>query len=395
MRTEAAVKVVLAESGQAVGGTERVVWELATRLPRERFDVRVWLSDVPAVDPFADALAARDVPVRRVAEVDSRWDFRGMIRTWRALRRDPPALLHVHHVWPASDRYLASLADAAGIEHLVVTEHIEGEPHSPAQTALKRGELARADAVTAVSAAVADSLVRDYRADRARIRLVPNGADPPPADEALAARRLRIELGASLTRPLWACVGRLEKQKGQDVLLDALALVRDAGLEFVVALAGEGTMRKSLETRVARLGLGERVRFLGRLDDAGALLAASDLVVMPSRWEGQPIVLVEAMMRGRAVVASAVGGIPEVLEDDVHGRLVPPTDAPVLARVLADLHHRGDLVARYGRAGGARAAQDYTWTRVVQQYEAVYDEVLGLASFAPAPHGRHGQAVRR
>jgi len=72
-----------------------------------------------------------------------------------------------------------------------------------------------------------------------------------------------------------------------------------------------------------------------------------------------------------------------VLEDDVHGRLVPANDPAALADALAELHRRGDLAARYGMTAAARAAQDYTWSRVVQQYEAVYDEVLGLASFAP------------
>src|SRR5205809_7416884 len=88
MRPEAKpVKLVLAESGRSLGGTERVVWELATRLPGHRFEVEVWLSPAPGVDEFAASLAARGIPVRRVPEVDSRWDWRGMLRTWRELKR--------------------------------------------------------------------------------------------------------------------------------------------------------------------------------------------------------------------------------------------------------------------------------------------------------------------
>src|SRR5690242_16006837 len=114
------VSVLLVESGRTVGGTERVVWELATRLSPQRFDVRVWLSPAPALDEFAAALEARGIPVDRVAEVDSRWDFAGMSATWRKLRKLKPAVLHVHHVWPAADRYLAMLARAAGVPHLVI-----------------------------------------------------------------------------------------------------------------------------------------------------------------------------------------------------------------------------------------------------------------------------------
>ena len=388
------LKILLVESGTTLGGTERVVWELATRLPRARWDVRVWLSPARGVDEMADALADRGVPVSRVAEVDSRWDWRGMWSTGRRLSRERPELLHVHHVWPAADRYLASLAAASGVPHLVVTEHIVGRPNSPSQQRLKRRELAQAGAVTAVSAAVADSLVSDYGVPRGRIRLVPNGAEPPDETaEPPAARRVREELGAGLLRPLWVCAGRLEEQKGQDVLLDALAEVRRQGLEFVAVLAGDGSKRAALEARAQELGLEQRVRFPGQVEDLGPLLAAADAVALPSRWEGLPLVLLEAMVRARPVVATPVGGIPEVVEDGVHGRLVPVGDAAALAGVLAAFHQRPDEAVRMGRRGAARVRESYTWPRVVEAFEAVYDEVIGLASFAPAD-GRAERGAR-
>jgi glycosyltransferase involved in cell wall biosynthesis len=400
MRTETPrVSVLLAESGHAVGGTERVVWELATRLPRERYDVRVALSLVAGMDEFAASLTARGITVERLKEVDSRWDWSGMYSTWRRLAAIRPTLLHLHHVWPAADRYLAMLADAAGVRHLVITEHIVGEPHSAAQKALKRRELGRADAVTAVCGAVADSLVRDYGLPRARVRVVPNGADLPDAEaEEPAARQLRLSFRATAVRPLWVCVARLEEQKGHAVLLEALAELAGRGLQFGVALAGGGSLRESLERRAAELGLAERVRFLGPLDEIGPLLAAADAVVMPSHWEGLPLVLLEAQARGAPVVASAVGGIPEVIEDGVSGRLVPAGDAAALAEALAWCQRRPDLARTLGREGERRVRDHYTWDRVVDGFEAVYDEVLGLASFTPddarAPEREGGRATR-
>ena len=379
------VSVLLAESGRTMGGTERVVWELATRLNPARFDVTVWLPEAEGVDELASSLAAREVKVERVSEVGSRWDWKGMFRTWQRLRRERPALLHLHHVWPASDRYLPSLAEAAGVPHLVLTEHIVGQPHSAGQKMLKRRELARADAVTAVCGAVAESLVHDYGVPRERLRVVPNGADPP--DEALeqpAARRMRVELGASAMRPLWVCAARLEEQKGHVVLLEALAGLKRRGLDFVVALAGDGSLRESLERRVAGSGLTDCVRFLGLVEEIGPLLAAADAVVMPSRWEGLPLTLLEALARARPVVASAVGGIPEVIEDRISGRLVPPGDVAALTEALEWLHRRADLAAALGREGAARVRESYTWERVVESFEEVYDDVLGLASFTPA-----------
>ncbi|MEK7329608.1 MAG: glycosyltransferase family 4 protein [Candidatus Eisenbacteria bacterium] len=384
MRHDERVSLVLAESGTSVGGTERVVWELATRLPAGRFDVRVWLSGSPGVDELAESLTARNILVDRVPEVDSRWDWRGMLATWSRLRRQRPALLHVHHVWPAADRYLASLAQAAGVPHLVVTEHIVGRSHSTAQRTLTRRELQRADAVTAVCGAVADSLVRDYGVERARVRVVPNGADLPDEErEWPAARRLRDDLGVGQFRPLWVCAARLEEQKGHAVLLDALALLKARGLDFIVVLAGEGSLRADLERRAAAAGVAERVRFAGQVETVGPLLLAADACVLPSLWEGLPLSLLEALARGRPTVASQVGGVPEVIEDGVTGRLVPAGDAAALAAVLEDFHRRPDAARRLGRAGAERVRAEFTWPRVVEAFEAVYDEVLGLASFAP------------
>jgi glycosyltransferase involved in cell wall biosynthesis len=394
MRTdEARVSLVLAESGETVGGTERVVWELATRLPAARFDVRVWLSTSPGIDEFAGALEARGIPVDRVSEVDSRWDWKGMFDTWRRLRRAGPRLLHVHHVWPAADRYLATLAGVAGVPHLVVTEHIVGRTNSPAQRALKRGELEGADAVTAVCASVADSLVRDYGVERSRVRVVPNGTDPPDDEaEAPAAREYRDALGASAQRPLWVCAARLEEQKGQAVLLDALAEVKRRGLAFTAVFAGEGSLRAALEARVQELGLAKHVLFLGQVEEIGPLLLAADAVALPSLWEGLPLSLLEALVRARPVVATSVGGIPEVIEDGVSGALVDPSDPIALADVLESFHHRPDLAIQLGLAGAQIVRQGYSWTRVIERFEAVYDEVLGLASFAPA--GSRGRGDR-
>ena len=383
MRTEAKrIKLVLAESGESLGGTERVVWELATRLPKRRFDVEVWLSPAPGVDELAASLAAREVAVKRVPEVDSRWDWRGMVHAWRELRRSAPRLLHIHHVWPAADRYLAALAGAAGVPHLVVTEHIVGRPNSSAQRGLKRRELERADAVTAVCGAVADSLAHDYGVARARLRVLPNGADLPDLDaERPEARRLRDRFGAALLKPLWVCAARLEEQKGHAVLLDALAELRRRGLDFVCALAGDGSLRGALERRAAELGLEGRVEFMGRLEDVGPLLLAADAVVLPSLWEGLPLILLEALARARPVIASAAGGVPDVIEDAVTGRLVPPGDAAALAEALESFHGRPDAALKLGRSGEQRVHASYTWERVVDGFELLYDDVLGLASF--------------
>ncbi len=384
MREAARIRVLLVESGRVVGGTERVVWELATRLPASRFEVRVWLSPEPGVNEFATALERAGIPVDRVAEVDKRTDWKGMFDTWARLRKLKPDLLHIHHVWPAADRYLSVLARAAGVPRLVVTEHITGQSHSSGQRTLKRDELKRADAITAVTGAIVETLVRDYGIERSAVRVVPNGADLPDAQaEEPVARRWREKYLPTPLKPLWVVAGRLEEQKGHDVLFEALARLVKAGMDFTLVVAGEGSRRPWLEQQALSLGLSPRVQFVGRLEDVGGLLAAADAVLLPSRWEGLPLVLLEAMARGRPIVASAVGGMADALEDGVSGTLVPPGDATALAAALEGLHKTADRAWRLGRVAAQRVRERYTWHAVAEGFESVYDEVLGFASFAP------------
>jgi glycosyltransferase involved in cell wall biosynthesis len=378
------VSLLLVESGRAVGGTERVVWELATRLPELRFDLTVWLSDDPGVDELAAALEQAGVKVDRIAEVESRWDWKGMFATWSRLRALKPDLVHIHHVWPAADRYLSMVARAAGVPHVVVTEHIMGESHSRGQRALKRDELKNADAVTAVTGAIVDTLVRDYGIERSLVRIIANGADLPDEEvEAPLARRWRERFLATPIKPLWVVAGRLEEQKGHDVLFDALVPLLRHGLDFTLVVAGDGSRRGWLEQRALSLGLSPRVQFVGQLDDVGGLLAAADGVILPSRWEGLPLVLLEAMARARPIVASAVGGVADAIEDGVTGTLVPPDDVAALATALENLHRRADRAWRLGEAAAEVARERYSWHAVVDGFELVYDEVLGLATVTP------------
>ena len=384
MERDERVKLVLAASDARLGGTERVIWELATRLPEPRFAVSVWLPQAPEADELAGSLADHGLAVDRVPDVVSRWDWRGNLALWSRLRRQHPDLLHLHQVSQEAHDHLATLARAAGVPHLVFSEHGIGAPEGTAPPGRPRPELKRADAITAVCAAAAEALIRDHGLERGRMRVVGNGADPPDEErEWPAARRLRDELGIVPFRPLWVCAARLEERKGHAVLIDALALLKERGLDFVVVLAGEGALREALARRVAQAGLDERVRFAGQVESLGPLLLAADACVLPSRWEGLPLSLLEALARARPVVASRVGGLPDAIEDGIDGRLVPAGDASALAAVLEDFHRKPDAARRLGRAGAARVRSDFTWDRIVEGFEAVYDEVLGLASFAP------------
>lgn len=377
------LRLLLVTGGSGVFGTpERATWELATRLSDSRYVVAVWLSPGEELDELANSLADRGIAIERLAEPRSRWDLRRAASLGAMLRRVRPTLVHLHTEADGRHRALPSWTRLFGTPHLVATHHgLPGWEPWPS--------LGTADLVTAVCESAGEALIRAHGVPRARLRLVPNGVEPPDESaETGPAHWLRDQLRAEARRPLWVCAARLEDIKGHETLLDALHRVHERGLDFVVALAGEGGRQAGLERRAAELGLARKIHFLGNVDALGPVLLAADAVVLASREEAQPLSILEAMVRGRPVVASAVGGLPDLIQDGVSGLLVPPGDPEALARALATLHQHPELGEQFGSAAAERALGQFTWAHAVERYEALYDDLLGLAGFTPRSDAR-------
>jgi glycosyltransferase involved in cell wall biosynthesis len=371
-------RLLLVSGGSgAFGVTERVVWELATRLPPARFAVHVWLPPGEGLDELARWLENRGTAVTRIGEPGSRWQWRPWAALGSALRRQRPEILHVHT--DASERHqgLPALARLAGVPHVIVSVHGLPDPR-PWRT------LRKADVVTTVCESAAETFIHEKHIPRARLRVVPHAADPAdPVAEQPVAHRVRETLGAGRFRPLLICAARLEESKGHDVLLDALERLARRDHDFVVGLAGEGARRAILERRVVELGLAPRVRFLGEVEALGPVLLAADLVVLPSREEAMPLSLLEAMARARPIVATRVGGVPDVIEHGEHGLLVAPGDPVALADAIARLAQDSELAQRLGEQAAERVRSAFTWRHALERFETIYDELLGLAGFTP------------
>jgi glycosyltransferase involved in cell wall biosynthesis len=239
---------------------------------------------------------------------------------------------------------------------------------APLQVLLGRWTVGAADLVMAPSLATAAELVRDYRARR--VKVVPNVTGGLPVTPA--------ESGAEAGCLLF--VGRLRIRKGLEVLLAAVARLRRTCPAARLLIAGDGEHRPAVEATVGELGLGDAVTLLGRCDRArvrGLLQEAAALVV-PSTYEGMPLVILEAMEAGVPVVASRVSGIPEVVEEGVTGWLVPPEDPERLAAALAQVLAEPDEATRRGGAGRRRVEQCYrpahaaaAWRRAVTEAREV------------------------
>jgi glycosyltransferase involved in cell wall biosynthesis len=210
--------------------------------------------------------------------------------------------------------------------------------------------------------------------DPARIELIHSAVDP----EALRPRRpdgeLRAELGAAPGEFVLLALASLVRRKGLDVLLEALALLAGRGTQPTLWIAGEGEERAALEQLA-----GAHVRFLGRREDAGELLAACDALVLPARREGLGVAALQAMAAGRAVIGSAVGGLAEAVVDRECGLLVPAEDPRRLAAAIEELYKDPALRTQLAAAGRARVSQGYLATQMVAAYDELYRRVLAEA----------------
>jgi len=236
-------------------------------------------------------------------------------------------------------------------------------------------------AVVAVSESLRGHLSRDLWMRASRIVTIPNGARLPSVERS----SLRDELRLAADDQLAVAVGNLYPVKGHGYLLEALALLRTRLPRLHVAIAGRGELSDPLLAEARRLQVTQRFHLLGLRSDIGNVLAASDVFVLPSLSEGVPLALLEAMLAGKPIVATAVGEVPTVLDGGHAGVVVRPGDAAALADALASLLSDPAEARRLGAAAAARASEAYTLSSMLDRYAALYEKALAPARNSNPP----------
>ena len=360
--------------GGEVRGGELVALALA-RAARARGDEVIFLA--PSRGPF-DAVAAEEGFRVARADVSRTFRVRGAMALRRLLRRERIDVLHTHTAIAANvlSRIAGRLAGVPVVSHVHIANYL---PPNAARAALVRSldnVTARlADRVIAVSASTKEALVEQGYPEGA-IEVVPNGIHVVDDDDRLGRRRL-AEFGIDADDRVAGEIGRLCDVKGQRDLLAAAA--RLEGVRIVLIghdLEQGGRYRELLEREARKLGVDDRVTFTGHRSDARALLAGLDVFVLPSRIEGMPIVVLEAMAAGKPVVATAVGGTPELVVDGETGILVPPRDPEALAEALGALLDDPERSRRLGEAGRARVLERFSEEAMTRRILEVYDELV-------------------
>jgi glycosyltransferase involved in cell wall biosynthesis len=352
------------------GGGERVAAAVAAALDPERFDRTLCVTRPSPRDPL-DELRAAGVTV---IELDRRRRLQPL--AWLPLtshaRRHGVDILHSHKF--GSNAWAAVVARLIGARVLVTHEHSWSFTGDRRRMLIDRYVIApRAAAMVAVSSLDARRMVEIERLPAGKVRVIPNGIVTPRVTDRLSLRR---ELSVDPAVPVVGFVGSLRPEKRVDLVLDAAArLLRERRLH--VALVGSGPEEPALREQVRAAGIADSVTFLGFRSDATTLAAGFDVAVLASDREGAPLTILEYMALGRAVVATRVGGIPELVEDGRDAVLVPPGDAAALAGAIGRLLDDPAERLRLGSAASARQTEKYSFDEMTRQVESLYLELLG------------------
>jgi glycosyltransferase involved in cell wall biosynthesis len=366
-----------------MGGAETQLVELTRALDPQR--VR---AEVAVLRPGGELAGSVRVPLHRLGfEGRAVWKLLRPLR--RLLEEREVRALYTTHVWSA-------LLAAALCRRIrppqpqmrlawIDSEHsFRMAPASPLLERVRRRALERADRIVAVSQVQA-AWLRDYLGCRpARLEIVPNGIAKESFDLPVDDGSVRREFGIPPHAPIVASLARLSPEKRLIDLVEAMEQV-----EAHLLLVGDGPERGALESRARAPELAGRIHFAGTRLDPRPCLAAATLFCLPSQVESQPLAVCEAMAAGLPVIATRVGGLPEVVEDGVTGLLVPPRDPVRLASTLRWALQDEAWRERAGEAGRQRARRFYTIEARARRLESLFIEAVRETALAPGQEPAH------
>lgn len=368
--------VTLIDRPITTGGGEKLASVVAMGLDPDRFDRILCSSRSAPAATFESELRAAGV---RVLVLDRGSPFN--VTAWhpllRLLREERVDILHTHKF--GSNVWGTLIGRLARVPVIVAHEHSWSYEGNRLRRFLDREVVGRgASAFVAVSREDERRMIAVEGVDPRVIRFIPNGVPP----QVPRGTDVRAELGIDAEAPVVGVVAQLRPEKALDVLLDAARGLRDRYPTLTVLIAGDGPEEAGLRELVRERGLADTVRLIGRRTDVPDVLAALDVAVNCSDSEGSPLSVIEYMAAGLAIVATRIGGVPDLVEDGSDGVLVPPRDPAALAEAVAALIEDPGLRERLGASARAKQQREFAVDVMLRRIEDLYEELFGATARA-------------
>jgi len=348
------------------GGAESILISLVEGLDKNRYRSVVCL--------LSDGWLKVELEKRRIETVvipqPHSFDVLWLIRVYRFLKDRGIHVMHSHEF--ATNVYASVLSSLTGVP-VVATAHGKNYYGDKWRRRVAYRFVARQSTMVAVSADLKRFLMERIGIPAGDIRVVHNGIDLSRYAVHEGNNDVEAELGISAGQPVIGTVGNLFAVKGQTYLLRACKRLAGEFPTFVLLIAGEGDQLDLLRKEASVLGISGNVKFLGFRDDVPSLLQAMDVFVLPSLSEGLPLSVLEALALEKPIVATNVGGVPEIMEDGVTGYLVPPRNPDVLSEKIRLLLRHPDIASEMGRAGRKRVEEAFSLKQMIQEYQLVYE----------------------
>ena len=370
----APIKVLQLLVTMPVGGAEIMVADIASGLAPDRFEVITACLGEPGA--MGNELSRRGkrvislgLDIKRTSAYTLVWRLRRLLQEIR------PDILHTHLYH--ANLYGRVAALGLGLPGVVATVH-NIYARVKRHRCLANYLLARlSDYVLVFGPQVREDVQRHDRVPEDRLRMLTQGVRLEERSCGERREEARTELG--VTGFCLGNVARLEEQKGHEDLLEAVSRVRRELPDLTLLLVGDGSRGSQLKGLTRELGLEQSVRFLGARRDIFRILPALDVFVMPSRWEGIPLTLLEAMGCGLPAVSTRVGRAPEIIEDGINGRLTPAADPGALARAILELYYEPEKRRHWGEQARSTVLEKYTLEHFLDQFAAIYLELYEKA----------------
>lgn len=371
------IKVLHVTTVSGIGGAERMILDLAGHIDRGRFDLEV--ASLHGKGPLGDRVRSLQTAYHDLG-FGKPLCFPGRVR--RLFKAEKYDVIQLHG--DTAEVILRPLARQLGAAAVISTVHGLASFASPLRNRLLRHNRRWVDLYISVSAMGEQMLIEKRGVAADRIRVIHPGMPAPGAKDGARAEAMRRELGIPAGQLLVLTVANLRLLKGHFTILEAAARLKQAGpLQAVFVFVGEDRSGGEVARRAAALGVADIVRFTGFQSRVHEFLNAADIFLLPSQSEGLPLSILEAMAMGVAVIATPVGGVPEIIADGENGLLVAPGDAAAVAATLRRLGGEENFRKAIGQAGRLSVEAKFNLRDMVEHYQLVYQQLYDDAPTTP------------